>query len=152
MVGVGGWTHKVSGWGGRGASEEKNIKFIQNNQICLFPTVWQPHFLLDRKLSRSVSISYLSNIMQFFQHECIVKLYWRPAPESERNSYLCKHGIYEFAAEQLGAKMICYETNILIIINIFFGWWTFNNLLLIQLVNYKLNKICKDVFYCVNCM
>lgn len=66
--GVGGGEHTkwVGGGGCRGASEEKNITFIRNNQICLFPTVWQPHFLLDRKLSRSVSISYLSNIMQFF--------------------------------------------------------------------------------------
>ena len=36
---------------------EKNIYFIENNQICLFPTLWQLHFLLDRKLSLSISRS-----------------------------------------------------------------------------------------------
>lgn len=80
------------------------IKFIQNNQICLFPSVWQPHFLLDRKLSRSVSVSYLSNIIHSFQQEFIVTLYWKTATESERNSYSCKHEIYEFAAAKLVGK------------------------------------------------
>lgn len=36
---------------------EKNIYFIENNQICLFPTLWQLHFLLDRKLSLNISRS-----------------------------------------------------------------------------------------------
>lgn len=42
-------------------------------------------------------------------------------------------------------KMIYYESNILIIMNIFFGW-TCTYLFCIHLVNYKLNKICKAVF------